>query len=103
MAGLVHAPRLPDKQSCCNTHGLLAHATSAPEITEVTINEETLSCTLQVQRELEEERLLAAQAAREAQAAIEAKQSELQAIEAARLRAVRACELSVFTRVQRYC
>ena len=55
---------------------------------------------LQVQRELEEERLLAEQAAREAQAAIEAKQSELQAIEAARLRAVRPCDHIMITRVQ---
>lgn len=52
-----------------------------------------ISFHLQVQRELEEERLLAEQAAREAQAAIEAKQSELQAIEAARLRAVRSYKL----------
>ena len=58
---------------------------------------------MQVQRELEEERLLAEQAAREAQAAIEAKQSELQAIEAARLRAVRACELNLITGEQCCC
>ena len=68
------------------------HATSeTPEDRGGDVSSASVCLHLQVQRELEEERLLAEQAAREAQAAIEAKQSELQAIEAARLRAVRSC------------
>lgn len=61
-----------------------------PTHRELTAKPTAATACAQVQRELEEERALAEQAAREAQAAIEAKQSELQAIEAARQRAARA-------------